>query len=115
VYRCRAGEPGIPALTLSTDLHLRDFDLQPLLPHLAAMIPQGPSTARSRIMRAIRKKDTKPEKIVRSRLHAMGYRFRLYRTDLPGSPDIVLPKARGAFRCHPRRALPVCSAAAGCA
>jgi DNA mismatch endonuclease (patch repair protein) len=37
-------------------------------------------------------KDTKPELVVRRLLHAMGYRFRLHRRDLPGSPDIVLPQ-----------------------
>lgn len=47
---------------------------------------------RSRNMAAIRGKDTKPEIRVRSVLHALGYRFRLHRTDLPGKPDIVLPK-----------------------
>lgn len=43
-------------------------------------------------MSGIRGKDTKPEIIVRRRLHALGYRFRLHRKDLPGRPDIVLPK-----------------------
>jgi len=47
---------------------------------------------RSKIMSSIRSKDTKPEMVVRSILHRMGYRFRLYRKDLPGKPDIVLPK-----------------------
>lgn len=46
---------------------------------------------RSAIMRAIRSKDTVPERIVRSTLHRMGFRFRLHRKDLPGKPDIVLP------------------------
>ena len=49
---------------------------------------------RSRIMRAVRQKDTKPEKIVRQALHAMGLRFRLHRRDLPGTPDIVLSSGR---------------------
>jgi DNA mismatch endonuclease (patch repair protein) len=40
-------------------------------------------------MRAIRKKNTKPELLVRRLLHSMGFRFRLHRRDLPGSPDIV--------------------------
>ena len=44
---------------------------------------------RSANMRAIRSKDTKPEKIVRSMLHKLGYRFRLHRRNLPGQPDIV--------------------------
>lgn len=47
---------------------------------------------RSLIMARIKSKNTRPEKRVRSLLHAMGYRFRLHRKDLPGTPDIVLPK-----------------------
>jgi DNA mismatch endonuclease (patch repair protein) len=47
---------------------------------------------RSWNMSRIQSKDTKPEKIIRSLLHRMGYRFCLYRKDLPGKPDIVLPK-----------------------
>jgi DNA mismatch endonuclease (patch repair protein) len=45
-------------------------------------------------MRAIGSKDTKPEKIVRSMLHKLGYRFRLHRRDLPGQPDIVFTSRR---------------------
>lgn len=47
---------------------------------------------RSRMMSGIKGKNTKPEIVIRQRLHARGYRFRLHRKDLPGSPDIVLPK-----------------------
>lgn len=47
---------------------------------------------RSWNMSRIRSKDTKPELVVRSLLHRMGYRFRLHRKDLPGKPDIVLPR-----------------------
>lgn len=47
---------------------------------------------RSRNMAAIKSKDTKPEMTVRKLLFSMGYRFRLHRKDLPGKPDIVLPK-----------------------
>lgn len=43
-------------------------------------------------MSGIRGKDTKPELIVRSLLHSSGFRFRLHRNDLPGKPDLVLPK-----------------------
>lgn len=43
-------------------------------------------------MARLKGKNTRPEKRVRSLLHAMGYRFRLHRKDLPGNPDIVLPK-----------------------
>lgn len=43
-------------------------------------------------MSAVKSKNTKPEILVRKALHAMGYRFRLHVKDLPGKPDIVLPK-----------------------
>lgn len=49
---------------------------------------------RSDMMSGIRGKDTKPEIIVRRLLHRLGYRFRLHRKDLPGRPDVVLPKWR---------------------
>ena len=45
-------------------------------------------------------KDTKPELIVRSLLHNMGYRFRLHRNDLPGKPDITLPKYKKIIFVH---------------
>ena len=45
-------------------------------------------------MASIRGKNTKPEIIVRRFLHRLGFRFRLHRRDLPGRPDIVLPKYR---------------------
>ena len=51
-------------------------------------------------MSRIRGKDTKPEIAVRSILHRMGYRFRLHRRDLPGKPDIVLPKHRTVVLVH---------------
>jgi len=50
------------------------------------------SEQRSWVMSRVRGKDTKPERVVRSALHRAGYRFRLHRADLPGKPDIVLPK-----------------------
>jgi DNA mismatch endonuclease (patch repair protein) len=46
---------------------------------------------RSRIMRAVKSRDTAPELIVRKMAFAMGYRYRLNRADLPGKPDIVFP------------------------
>lgn len=48
-------------------------------------------------MARVKGRDTKSEKAARSLLHGMGYRFRLHRTDLPGKPDIVLPKYRTAI------------------
>jgi DNA mismatch endonuclease (patch repair protein) len=55
---------------------------------------------RSRTMRAVKSKDTKPEIAVRKIVHALGFRFRLHRTDLPGSPDLVLPSKRKAIFVH---------------
>ena len=47
---------------------------------------------RSWIMSRVKGRDTKPEILVRSVIHRMGYRFRIHRRDLPGNPDIVLPR-----------------------
>lgn len=55
---------------------------------------------RSRCMSAIRGKDTKPELVVRSMVHRMGYRFRLHRRDLPGKPDLVFPRLRKVLFVH---------------
>lgn len=55
---------------------------------------------RSYNMSRIRSKNTKPELIVRRYLFAEGYRFRLHRKDLPGKPDIVLPKYRTVIFVH---------------
>jgi len=49
---------------------------------------------RSANMSRIRSKDTKPEMLVRKALHRLGFRFRLHSRELPGRPDIVLPKYR---------------------
>ena len=49
---------------------------------------------RSFNMSRIRARDTKPELVVRSIVHQMGYRFRLHRNDLSGRPDLVLPGRR---------------------
>lgn len=49
---------------------------------------------RSRIMRAVKSKDTTPEIAVRRIVHRLGYRFRLHVRELPGTPDIVLPRLR---------------------
>ena len=55
---------------------------------------------RSRNMAKIKSSNTKPELIVRSLLHRMGFRFRLNRMDLPGKPDLVLPKYKVALFVH---------------
>lgn len=55
---------------------------------------------RSRTMRAVRSKNTKPELKLRQLLHRAGYRFRLYRKDLPGSPDLVFPRRKAVIFVH---------------
>lgn len=55
---------------------------------------------RSFNMSRIRGRDTKPEMIVRSLVHQMGFRFRLHRRDLPGCPDLVLPRHRKVIFVH---------------
>lgn len=58
------------------------------------------SEQRSRTMRAVRSRDTGPEILVRRLLHGMGYRYRLHRKDLPGTPDIVFGPRRKVIFIH---------------
>lgn len=55
---------------------------------------------RRRIMRAIGPKDTRPERLVRSILHNMGYRFRVQGMKLPGRPDVVFSARRKVVFIH---------------
>lgn len=55
---------------------------------------------RSRIMRAVKSRDTTPEMIVRRLVHSMGYRYRLHRKDLPGKPDLTFQPRRKVIFVH---------------
>lgn len=55
---------------------------------------------RSRNMAAVRGRDTNPELIVRRIVHGLGFRFRLHRKALPGTPDIVLPRLQKIIFVH---------------
>lgn len=55
---------------------------------------------RRRTMQAVRSKDTKPEMMVRRIVHAQGYRYRLHRRDLPGTPDLTFPSRRKVIFVH---------------
>jgi len=55
---------------------------------------------RSEIMAKVHSSNTTPEIRVRKLLHSLGYRFRLHRRDLPGNPDIVLPKYKTVIFVH---------------
>jgi DNA mismatch endonuclease, patch repair protein len=78
----RAGRPDMSSATVS-----------------ASMDVVSPAK-RSAMMSGIRGKDTKPELAVRRLVHSLGYRFRLHRRDLPGSPDLVLPRLRKVIFVH---------------
>jgi len=59
-----------------------------------------PIEKRSWIMSRVKGRDTKPEVLVRSFVHRMGYRFRVHRRELPGNPDIVLARHRKVIFVH---------------
>lgn len=52
------------------------------------------------MMSGIRGKNTKPELIIRKALHARGFRYRIHCKDLPGNPDLCLPKYRAVIFVH---------------
>lgn len=58
------------------------------------------AAARSRMMSAVRSRNTAPEVAIRRGLHSRGFRYRLHVRALPGSPDIVLPKWRTVLFVH---------------
>jgi len=64
------------------------------------MVDTVTKNVRKKIMSSVGRKDTGPEKKVRSLLHRLGFRFRLHKKGLPGTPDIVLPKYRTAVFIH---------------
>ena len=55
---------------------------------------------RSLMMAGIKGKNTKPELVIRSGLHALGYRYRIHVKDLPGKPDLVFPKYKAVLFVH---------------
>src|SRR5262245_6056372 len=61
--------------------------------------PRAPLSLSERMAR-IRKVDTKPELIVRNLLHRLGFRYRLYRRELPGNPDIAFPGRKKVILVH---------------
>lgn len=64
------------------------------------MVDVVDAATRSRMMSGIRGRNTKPEILIRSLLHRHGFRFRLDVRELPGRPDIVLPRYRAAVFVH---------------
>lgn len=68
--------------------------------NLRAMTDRIDSERRSENMRRVRSAHTRPEMTVRRAAHGMGYRFRLNRRDLPGTPDLVFPSRRSVIFVH---------------
>jgi len=64
------------------------------------MVDHLSAAERSRNMSRVKGRDTKPELLVRSLIHRMGFRFSLHRKDLPGRPDIVLVRHRKLVFVH---------------
>ncbi len=64
------------------------------------MVDIVPPTVRSRMMSCIKNKNSQPEMLIRQMLFAAGYRFRLHRRDLPGTPDIVMPSRKIVIFVH---------------
>lgn len=64
------------------------------------MVDRISPVERSRVMAAVKSKDTTPEMIVRRMVHSMGYRYRLHTKNLPGTPDLVFPRLRKVVNVH---------------
>lgn len=58
------------------------------------------SVTRSRMMSGIRGKNTSPELLIRKALHSRGFRYRIHPSELPGKPDLLLPKFNAAIFIH---------------
>jgi len=61
------------------------------------MVDKVSTEIRSHIMASIKGKDTKPEMVIRRTLHSLGFRYKLHVKDLPGCPDLVLPKYKAVI------------------
>ncbi len=72
----------------------------PSAPSKPPVRTEAPSEMRSRIMRAIRGVNTKPEMVVRRLTHGMGFRYRLHGRRLPGRPDLVFSSRRKVIFVH---------------
>jgi DNA mismatch endonuclease (patch repair protein) len=81
------------------DVDYSNLSLQFSFPN-ALMVDVMDPTKRSALMARIRRRDTKPERQLRSLLWRAGMRFRLHRKGLPGKPDIVLPKWKTVVFVH---------------
>jgi len=84
----------------SFEVELDEFGIYLVIIYLCIVADVHDKATRSYNMSRIRGKDTKPEMIVRKYLFSKGYRYRLHYKNLPGKPDIVLPKFRTIIFIH---------------
>lgn len=100
----RSGAPASSSLPAGVARRLpgerRRFPPRRQLPYKTNMVDTLTAAGRSVRMASIRGKDTAPEMIVRRMAHGLGYRFRLHRRDLPGTPDLVFPRLGKIIMVH---------------
>lgn len=70
------------------------------MPLRRGLKPSSVTPERSALMARVKGKDSRPERIVRSEVHSLGFRFRLHRRTLPGSPDLVFPRLKKVIFVH---------------
>ena len=78
----------------------RQIECIPVPDRMRKMVDTLMPEERSHRMTLVRSIDTKPELIVRRLVHGMGYRYRIHRHDLPGTPDLVFPSRRAVIFVH---------------
>lgn len=108
LHQQRSGRADRGALPDDRCRHTRSFPGENLAPFyepnwrqaIRLMVDTRTPEQRRRIMQSIGTRNTGPEMAVRRLLHRLGYRYRLHRRDLPGSPDIVFPSRRAAVFVH---------------
>lgn len=99
-WRWRSAAPSCPDGTGNVYASVHTRCVGHAGPPSGSVMDRLSAKARSALMARVRSRNTAPEIAVRRLLHKMGCRFRLHREDLPGSPDVVLPKYRTAIFVH---------------
>ena len=92
--------PGRPLVSCSMSLIARIMETAWNMAADRELAGERVDRARSALMSRVRGKNTKPELVVRREAHALGYRFRLHRSDLPGTPDLVFPRLHKVVFVH---------------
>ena len=100
-WRTREARPFEQRGSLETGSASRSRSRQPFGgPRADLLAVKETAESRSATMRAVRSTNTGPEWTVRRLVHSLGYRYRLHRKDLPGTPDLVFPGRRKVIFVH---------------